>query len=112
MFPLRARFHANQTHFHNIKRFCTRTRFEERDGKGNTKAHCFEVPSQVGTDEMAEMEGMVRKGTEENQAKLDLRALLEKKVKRSKQDDPLGIRRATSFPRLYPGSIKALGTRL
>ena len=102
MFPLRARFHANQTHFHNIKRFCTRTRFEERDRKGNTKAHCYEVPSQVGTDEMAEMEEMVRKGTEENQAKLDLRALLEKKVKRSKQDDPLGIRRATSFPGPLP----------
>ena len=70
-------------------------------------AHCFEVPSQVGTDEMAEMEEMVRKGTEGKQAKWDLKALLEKKVKRSKQDDPFRIRRATSFreplPWLKPG---------
>ena len=53
-------------------------------------AHCFEVPRQVGTDEMAEMEEMVRKGTEGNQ-EWDLRALLEKKVKRSKQGDLLVV---------------------
>ena len=51
---------------------------------------------------MAEMEEMVRKGTEENQAKWDLRALLEKKVKQSKQGDLLGIRRATSA---FPGPL-------
>jgi len=37
----------------------------------------FEVPNQVVTDEMAEMEEMVQKGTEGNQAKWDLRGLLE-----------------------------------
>ena len=98
--------------YKHIKRFCTRTRFEERDGKGNTKAHYFEVPSQVGTGEMAEMEEMVRKGTEENQAKWDLRVLLEKKVKRSKQGDPFGIRRATSFPGPLPWFNKGPGNEV
>ena len=67
-------------------------------------AHCFEVPIQVETDGMAEMEEMVQKGTEENQARWDLRALLEKKVKQSKQGDPFGIRKATSFPGSLPWS--------
>ena len=53
---------------------------------------------------MAEMEEMVQKGTEENQAKWDLRALLEKKVKQCKQGDPFGIRKATSFAESLPWS--------
>lgn len=42
---------------------------------------------------MVEMEEMVQKGTEGNQAKWDLKDLLEKKVKWNKQDAPFSRQR-------------------
>lgn len=41
------------------------------------KLNRFDVSTQVGTDEMVEMEEMVQKGTEGNQAKWDLKDLQE-----------------------------------
>ena len=93
--------------FISLKNFAPGLVLKKGTRSNSEMAHCFEVRSQVGTDEMAEMEEMVRKGTEGNQAKWALRALLEKKVKRSNQGDPFRICRATLFlgplPRPKPG---------